>query len=112
MKIDFSKVIFMDKSHDIWWAWWTLSNSDMPATKRKQQGSSSMMIWAGIVNKTIIGWFKVNERVKLNNANYCDFMDKTFFARYKFQSWSFKVKCKEKLKNKVIQSKEFIVKES
>ena len=38
------------------------------------------MIWAGIVNQTII------DEVKLNWTNYCDFMDKSFFASYKFQS--------------------------
>ena len=42
-----------------------------------------VMIWAGIVDQTIIRPFKFDEGVKLNSANYCDFMDKTFFAWYK-----------------------------
>ena len=35
---------------------------------------------AGIVDYTIIESFETEEGVKLNRANYCDFMDKTFFA--------------------------------
>ena len=31
--------------------------------------------------------------MKLNCTNYCDFMDKTFFAWYKFQYCSFQVSC-------------------
>ena len=37
------------------------------------------MIWTGIVDQIIIGPFKVDEGVKLDSANYCDFMAKTFF---------------------------------
>ena len=50
------------------------------------------MAWAGIVNQTIIGPFKVDEGIKVNNANYYDFMDKAFFTWYKSQSHRFKVK--------------------
>ena len=50
-------------------------------------------MWAGIVDQTFTGLFQVNEGVKLNSANYCDFMDKIFFAWYKSQSCSFKGKC-------------------
>ena len=39
-----------------------------------------MIIWAGIVDETIIRPFKVDEGVKLNSANCCDFMDKTIFS--------------------------------
>ena len=63
----------------------------MPMTKRKQQGCSSVMIWAEIVNQFIIEPFKVNEGTKLISANYCDFKDKPFFKWYKYQSCSFKV---------------------
>ena len=51
------------------------------------------MIEAGINDQTMIGPFIVNEEVKLNSANKCDFMNKTFFALYKSQSLNFKVKC-------------------
>ena len=86
MKIKLSKVIFMDESlvtidgSDGWAKKWILSNRDVPVAKRKQQRGHSLMIMAGIVNQTITGPFKVNEKVKLNSANYCDFMNKTFLA--------------------------------
>ena len=51
------------------------------------------MIWSGIVNQTIIGLFQVDEGVKLNNTNYCGFVNKTFFTWHKSQSHNFKVKC-------------------
>lgn len=85
MKIDFSKLIFtnlkwhlidqVDGPH--------LSNSDVHVAKRRQQGGGSVMIRVGIVDQTIISSFKVDEAVKLNSANYCNFMNKTFFAWYK-----------------------------
>ena len=61
--------------------------------KRNKNGSSSVKIKAGIVDQTIIGPFKIDEGVWLDSANYCDFMDKTFFAWYKSKPRSFKVKC-------------------
>ncbi len=51
------------------------------------------MIWAGIVDQTIVGLSKIDEGVKLNYANYCNFIDKNFFAWYKSQSRSFNGKC-------------------
>ena len=57
-------------------------------TPKKQKGGGSLMEWAGIVNQTIIGPFKVDKEVELYSANYCDFMDKTFVAWYKLQFYS------------------------
>ena len=99
MKIDFSKVIFMDEScmtfdwPDGWTKGWILPKADIPLVKRRQKWGSSVMILAEIINQTIIRPFKVDEGVKLNNAIHCNFMDKTFCAWYKSQSGSFKVKC-------------------
>lgn len=74
MKIDFSTVIFTDKSQetfdrpDVWPKGWILSDSDMPVAKRRQEGVSSVMIWVEIIDQRIIGPFKVDETVKLNSA--------------------------------------------
>ena len=57
---------------------------------REGNGEVTVMIWARIVNQTIIGPFKVNEAIKLNSANYCD-LKKTFFEWYKSQAHSFKM---------------------
>lgn len=95
MKIDCSKVIFTDESRVTFDGpdRWILSNLDMSVAKRRQQRGSSFIIQAGIVDQTIIGPFKVDEGVKLNSDNYCDFIKKIFFAWYKSQFHSFKVKC-------------------
>ena len=50
------------------------------------------MIWAGIVDEAIIRPFKVDEGVEMINANYCNFMDKTFFPWYKSHFYSYKMK--------------------
>ena len=60
----------------------------MPVAKRTQQGGGNI-IWSGIADQTIM----VNEGVELRCDEYCNFMDKTFFAWYKSQSCSFIVKC-------------------
>ena len=97
MKIDFSRVIFIDESQVTFdepyelVKGWILSNSDMPVSKRGQQGGGSVMIRTRIVYPTIIGPFKVNESVQINSENNSDFMDKTFFSSCKSQSHSFKV---------------------
>ena len=56
----------------------------MPVAKRSQLGDNCVMIWTRIVNQTIIGPFKIDDKVQENSANYCDFMDKAFSAWYKF----------------------------
>ena len=60
---------------------------------KRSYGGGSVIIWVGIIDQTISGSFKVEEEVKLNSANYCDFMDKTLFAWYKSLTCNFKEKC-------------------
>ena len=50
----------------------------------RQQVGVSVTICAGIVIQIIIESFKINEGVKLNGANYCGFMDKTFFVSIRY----------------------------
>ena len=96
--VDIFQVIFMDDSQmtfdvlDGWAKGLILANSYVPEAKRNRYGDRRIMTWAGIINQTIIRPFKVDEGLKLNSVNNCDFMDKIFFARYKSQSHSFKVK--------------------
>ena len=63
-----------------WNRGWISSNSDVPVSKRKQQGRDSLIIWDGIVDQTIIGPFKVDERIKLKRAKFCNFIDMIFFT--------------------------------
>ena len=87
MKIDFSKVVFIDEfqvtfeGSDGWVNRWILSNSNAPVAKIRQQGGNSVMIWTGIFNQAIIGSLNINEGAKLNSINNCDFMNKTFFVQ-------------------------------
>ena len=93
--MNFSKIVFTDESRvtfdrlDGWGNGWTLSKPEVPMTKKK---ATSVITWSEIVDQTKIGPLEINERVKLNNVEYYEFMDKTFFAEYKSQFRSFKVK--------------------
>ena len=42
-----------------------------------------MMIWARIIDQTIIGPFKADGGVKLNSDSYCDFIDKSRIFKMK-----------------------------
>ena len=67
MKVNFSEVLFTDESRitldgvDGLAKGEILSNSDVLVVKGKQPKSSSVIIWAGIVDQTIIGPFKVDK---------------------------------------------------
>ena len=99
MKIYFSKLIFPGASHvtfdwpDGWPKAFILSYSKIPVVKRRQQGDSSLMTWAGIVDQNIFESFKINYSVKLDSANYCYFINYIFLAWYNSQSHNFKVNC-------------------
>ena len=99
MKIDFKNVIFTDECRvtldgpDGWAKGWVLDGEEAPTRMKRQQGGGGVMIWAGIVHRTIIGPFKVDEGVKLNSVSYCAFLEKTFLQWYKAQPRSFKTKC-------------------
>lgn len=61
-----------------------------PIQTCRQQGNSVGIIWARIVEKTVL---EFDEGFEPNSPNYCDFREQTFFECYKFQHHSFKVKC-------------------
>ena len=43
-----------------------------------QQGGGGVMFWAGIHGSTLIGPFLLPEALKLNSANYCQFLNQNF----------------------------------
>ena len=98
MKIDFSKVIFTDKSRvtfdgpNGWSKGWILQDITAPITKRRQQDRGRIMIWAGIVWNKLIGPFKDDDDVKLISETYCKFLSNTFFKWDWSQSRSSKTK--------------------
>lgn len=45
-----------------------------------------IMIWAGIINNEVVGPFRVEQGVKINSENYCQFLKSTLFKqRYKLR---------------------------
>ena len=71
---------------------WSNNGEEAPRRMKRQQGGGGVMIWAGIVDRTIIGPFRVDEGVKLNSASYCEFLEKTFFHWYNGQPRRFRMK--------------------
>ena len=95
MKVDFSKVIFTDECCATldWPDSWIIEGESIPVRLRRQQGARGVMFWARIVGNKLIGPFRVSERVKLDSQFYVKFLSDNFFAWYKSQSRSFKMKC-------------------
>ena len=83
MKTDFYREIFTDESRLTFNGSneWVLSNLDMTVAKTRQQGDGRVMLWAELVGQNSIGPYRVDEGVKLNRANFSDFIDETFFNR-------------------------------
>jgi len=99
MKVDFSKVIFTDECRatldgpDGWARGWIIDGEPVPVRLRRQQGGGGVMFWAGIVANELIGPFRVPDGVKLNAQSYVEFLSDNFFAWYRTQKRSFKLKC-------------------
>ena len=72
---------------------WIIEGESIPVRFRSQQGGGVVMFWAGIVGDNLIGPFRVPEGVKLDSQSYVKFLSDNFFAWYKSQSRSFKMKC-------------------
>ena len=98
MKINFETVIFTDECRatldgpDGWSRGWVRTGVPVPIRMRRQQGGGGVMIWAGIVNNTLIGPFRVPEGVKINSKTYIDFLKKNFMPWYRKQPLAFKRK--------------------
>ncbi len=79
---------------------WILFHSDVPVTKRKQQGGHSMIIWVEIVGQTMTRQFKVDEGVNLNSAKILQFYGEDFLCMvkvYRIHTCLFFVKLAKKM---------------
>ena len=89
MKCDFSTVIFTDECRatldgpDCWSRGWLREGQDEQVRLRRQQGGGGVMFWAGIVNDELIGPFRVEDGVKINSENYCEFLNDHFLPWFK-----------------------------
>ena len=48
------------------------------------------MIWAGIIGNEIVGPFLIPDRLKMNSANYCTFLDENFMPWLNSQDFGIK----------------------
>lgn len=88
MKCDFSKVLWTDEMRitldgpDGWARGWVAHGSDPPIRLRRQQGGGGVMVWAAIIDDTLIGPFRVQDGVKINSQSYCQFLQDTYFKQW------------------------------
>ena len=45
----------------------------------RQQGGGGVMFSAGIIEETLVGPFLVPDGLKMNSANYCNFLNDNLF---------------------------------
>lgn len=80
MKIDFSKVLFTDETRatldgpDRWCKGWVMNGQNRHQRLRRQQGGGGIMIWGGIIGKTLVGPWRVPDGVKMTADAYIAFM--------------------------------------
>ena len=85
---DFSRVIFSDEARvsldgpDKWQKGWILKDLTRPITLCLQKQGGSVMIWACIINDTIIGPFRVPDGLKLTSKSYVDFLKNNLLKFY------------------------------
>ena len=89
LKTDFSKVIFTDECRatidgpDGWATGCIINGQPTPTRISRQQGGGGVMFWAAIVDKDIIGPFRVPDGVKIDSVGYCDLLQKWFMPWWK-----------------------------
>lgn len=73
MKIDFSTVLFTDECRatldgpDGWSKGWVSIGGNRPHRLRRQQGGGGVMFWAGIVDGTMVGPWKVPDGIQMTS---------------------------------------------
>ena len=73
-------ILFTDETRaswdgpDNWIKGWVLNNEKRPIITRRQKQGGGIMIWAGIMDDTILGPFRVPDGVKLTAKTYTKFL--------------------------------------
>ena len=81
MKTNFANVLWTDECRatldgpDGWSKGWLLTGQSPTIQTRRQQGGGGVMFWAGIINDTIVGPFRVPDGLKMNSQSYCNFLE-------------------------------------
>ena len=91
LKQDFSKVIWSDEMRatldgpDGWARGWLMEGGTAPVRFKRQQGGGGIMIWAALQKHRLIEPIKVDDGVKMNSQNYCEFLNRHFLPCIKRQ---------------------------
>ena len=81
MKTNFQLVLWTDESRatldgpDGWKRGWLINGGTPRLRFMRQQGGGGVMFWAGIIGETLVGPFLVPDGLKMNSANYCQFLN-------------------------------------
>jgi transposase len=98
LKTDFSSVLFTDETRatldgpDGWARGWKPKTGWTADRRRRQQGGGGVMLWAGIINSSVVGPFMVPDGVKITAASYCDFLEGNFSPWFASQKAAFRRK--------------------
>lgn len=84
MRIDFQLVLWTDEARaeldgpDGWKRGWLINGGTPRLRFKRQQGGGGIMFWAGIIGDSLVGPFLVPDGLKMNSANYCQFLNDNF----------------------------------
>lgn len=91
MKIDFQTVLFTDECRatldgpDGWCRGWLVNGTTKPSRAKRQQGGGSVMFWAGLIGKVVVGPFRVPDGQKMDAQSYTKFLKDNFIPWYRKQ---------------------------
>ena len=91
MKVDFQTVLFTDECRatldgpDGWSRGWLVNGMTRPSRGRRQQGGGSVMFWAALIGREVVGPFRVPDGLKMNAQSYTKFLQDNFIPWYRKQ---------------------------
>ena len=89
MKVDFQTVLFTDECRatldgpDGWSRGWLVNGMTRPSRGRRQQGGGSVMFWAALIGRDVVGPFRVPDGLKMNAQSYTKFLQDNFIPWYR-----------------------------
>ena len=96
LKQDFNLVLFTEKIQatldgpDGWSREWVAHGRAAPTRFKRQQGGDGAIIWAGSIGNELVGPFKVQDSVKIDSAEYTQFLEKNLMPWIKKKSAALK----------------------
>ena len=90
MNVNFLTVLFTDECRatldgpDGWSRGWLVNGITRPS-RRWQQGGGSVMFWAALIGREVVGPFRVPDGLKMNAQSYTKFLQDNFLPWYRKQ---------------------------